>query len=604
MIRITKKFVTPACFLLIMSMCLVAKAASPTVQPADMIIYDGKVWTVDESLPRAHAIAIRNGHIVRVGEDAQVMALKGPSTKMIDLKGALALPGFIDAHTHFENATEWYFQASLNDIDREHDLIETISEITKRVPKGMWITGGDWGRSAARKALTSKAVYKEYVPSLDAVDRITPDHPVLIRRHDGAYFINSKGMALLHFNGTTPNPLDGELVRDPSTGKLSGMLLGAAGPQISLMLPPKSRARTLVAARAILAELNSYGLTGIHDISRVDAISQTKIFHSDIERSFSDVTIFTDLKAAGDLSLRVYPIVALGSWSDLKQHGITPGSGDDLIRYGAVKAFIDGSLMFEPFDNNPSWNPNYAGNFAFRVVDGNNLEKDIIGADSAGFDIATHVLGDKAHSLLLDWYEAAIKANPPRDRRFRLIHAWYPALSEIERAGRIHAIADITPAQFTDDLPTLEAKLGPSRLKTAYAWRTMIDNGIRLDLVSDWPGNFNKHSTWPIKPLELMQTAVLRDQLAQKYIKTPLAPQALTIQEAIRAYTINPAFASHEENIKGSIREGKLADIVILSRDILKLPADKITSARILYTILGGKIVYNSNQGPASGAQQ
>lgn len=572
--------------------CVALGGASAAAQPADMIIHDGKVWTVDPAQPTAQAIAIRSGHIVRIGSEKDVMALAGPRTQLIDLKGALALPGFIDAHTHFENATQWFFQAPLNDVDREQDMTERLAEVARRVPKGMWITGGDWGLIAARKSRMAKAGYHEYAPSLAAIDRITPDHPVLLRRHDGAYFINSKGLALLHFDATTPNPADGEFEHDPATGQLTGMLFGTVGPRTAQALPPTSRAKTLVAARALLAELNSYGLTGIHDIARVDAISQTKIFHADIERSFSDVTIFTDLKAAGDLTLRVYPILALGSWAQLKDHGITPGSGDDMIRYGALKLFVDGSLMFKPFSNNPPSNPNFAGSLAYRVVSEENLAKDIVGADSAGFDIAAHVLGDKAHWLLLNWYEAAIKANPPRDRRFRLIHAWYPALREIERAGNIHAIADVTPAQFEDDLPTLEAKLGPERLKTAYAWRTMIEHGIRLDLVSDWPGAFDKRRASPINPLELMEAAVLRDQMARAFIKTPLKPQALTIEEAIRAYTINPAYASHEDAVKGSISVGKLADIVILSRDILRIPADQLASTHVLYTILGGRVVY------------
>lgn len=580
------------------------RPAAPAEPPADLIIHHGKVWTVDDAHPTAEAIAVRAGHIMRVGGEGEVMALRGPLTRVIDLEGGLALPGFIDAHTHFENATLAFFEAPLNDVDDEAALIDRLAEVTRRVPKGLWITGGDWGLVPARKAHAAKADYHEYEPSLAAIDRVTPDHPILLRRHDGSYFINSKGLSLLHLGATTPNPADGEFQRDPATGRLTGMLFGTAGPRVSLMLPPVSRARTLIAARAILAELNGYGLTGIHDIARLDAISQTKLYHADIERSFSDVTIFTDLQAAGDLTLRVYPILALGSWADLKAHGISPGSGDDMIRYGALKAFIDGSYMFKPFDNNPAYNPDFAGDLAFRVVDEKNLEAAVIGADSLGFDLAVHVLGDKAHWLLLNWYEAAIRANPSRDRRFRLIHAWYPALREIERAGRIHAIADITPGQLIDDLPSLEAKLGPERLKTAYAWRTMINHGIRINLVSDWPGTFDKRKLSPINPLELMQAAVLRDALARPFFKTPQPSQALTIQEAIRAYTINPAYASHEEAIKGSITAGKLADIVVLSRDILTMPAEQLTSAKVRYTILGGKIVYSAPGDLRAGARR
>nr|WP_299913441.1 amidohydrolase [Sphingomonas bacterium] len=580
-------------------LALLAFVAAPAVTraqepPADLILHNGKIWTVDDTRPVAEAVAVRGDRIVRVGSEGEVMALRGKATRLIDLHGELALPGFIDAHTHFENATDWFYEVALNDVDSEPALLSRLAEAIRRVPKGMWITGGDWGTLPARKARAAKTPYREYEPSVAAVDRISADHPLLLRRHDGAYFINSKGLELLHLGDRTPDPADGAYGRDPGTGRLTGMLLGSAGSRVALMLPPKSRARTLIAARALLAELNGYGITGIHDIARVDAISQARIFHADVERSYSDVSIFTDLRATGDLTIRVYPILALDSWSDLASHGITPGSGDDMIRYGALKSFVDGSYMFKPFSNNPRDNPDYAGDLTFRVLDEKDMAASMAGADRLGFDLATHVMGDKAHWLLLNWYEAAIKANPARDRRFRLIHGWYPALGEIERAGRIRAIADVTPSQFYDDLPSLEAKLGPERLRTAYAWRTMIDHGLRLDLVSDWPGSFDKAHPSPINPLELIQGAVLRDEIARRTIKTPLPPQALTIQEAIRAYTINPAFASREEAIKGSITPGKLADIVILSRDILTIPPADLTSARVLFTILGGKIVYEA----------
>jgi predicted amidohydrolase YtcJ len=284
----------------------------------------------------------------------------------------------------------------------------------------------------------------------------------------------------------------------------------------------------------------------------------------------------------------VYPLLTLRVWRELLDYGIRPGSGDEMIRYGGLKAFVDGFLMFDPYVNNP----NYAGSLTFRVVDEQTMENDIVSADSAGFDSAVHVIGDKAHNLLLNWYEAAIARNRPRDRRFRLIHAWYPSPKDIQRAGRMKAIAEITPYHLLRDVLGIERSLGPERAKTAHAWRTMIQNGIRLNLVSDFPGSFDKSSLSPVHPLENMFYAIARQHVSGIPPGGWHAGEAMTIQEAIQAYTINPAFASHEEHLKGNITEGKLADLVVLSRDVLSIEPRELLSTEVLYTVFDGRIVY------------
>ena len=253
--------------------------------------------------------------------------------------------------------------------------------------------------------------------------------------------------------------------------------------------------------------------------------------------------------------MRVYALLTLAVWREIVSCGIQPRTDEGLLRFGALKAFIDGFLMEKPYEDDPD----YAGDFTFRFVDEATMAADIAGADAAGFDPVVHTIGDKAHRLLLDWYEAAVRANPARDRRFRVIHAWYPSAREVERIGKLGLIADITPQHQAND-GVVERRLGPQRARTAHAWRSLRDAGARLDLVSDWPGSFNE--------------------------------QALTVAEAIAAYTINPAFASYEEDLKGSITAGKLADLVVVSRDILSAPPEAIRQAEIDLTILGGKVVY------------
>lgn len=559
-------------------------------QAIDLILHNAVVWTVDDARPRAQAVAISGNRIVKVGDDAEVLELRDADTRVLDLQGKLVLPGFIDAHTHFENATEWFFEARLIDVDSEPVLLQRLQETARRVPAGMWITGYDWGAHAAAKARRAGRQYLAFDPSLAEVDRITPDHPVLLRRHDGSYFINSKGMALARIGRDSPNPGNGEYQRDPATGELTGMLFGSAGERMALTLPPPSMARTLIAAERLVKQLNRYGITGIHDIARVDGISQQHIYHTNVERSNSDLAIFTGLRERGQLSVRVSPILTLTNWRDYPGHGIAAGGGDELIHYSALKAFVDGFYMEQPYLDNPD----YAGGLTFRVVDEATMEADVVAADRLGFDPAVHAIGDKAHRLLLDWYEKAIAANPARDRRMRIIHAWYPAMREIERAGRIGAIAEITPNHLIREIDAIDRKLGPQRAETAFAWRTMIDNGVRLNIVSDWPGSFDRGSTNPLDPMENLYHALTRADLDGEPGGGWHPDQALTIEEAIRAYTINPAFTSHEEAIKGSITEGKLADLVVLSDNILELPLRQLLRTKVVHTIFDGRVVYTA----------
>ena len=564
-----------------------ALCAAPV--PADLILHNGKVWTVDQARPVAQAVAVRGSEIVKIGSDAAVLALKGNHTRVIDLKGRLVLPGFDDAHTHFENAVQWFFEALAMDVTDETALLKRVHEATERVPKGMWITGTDWSALAAWSAEKKKQPYHPFAPHLALLDAVTPDHPVLLRRYDRVYFANSRALQLARVTEHTPDPLGGRYEKDAATGKLTGILTGTAGELMEKMLPPFTKAEKLVGARGVMREFNERGITSIHDIARLDEISQGQIFQTFTERSYSDVSLFRDLESKGGLSVRVYAFMPLQVWSELDAHGIHPGSGDDLIRYGVLKDFTDGSLMFEPFENHPG----NAGSWVFRFPGEEQMQRNILAADRAGYDIGIHVLGDRALHAVLDWYETAIKQNGPRDRRFRLIHAWYATADDLERAGRLHLIADVTPGQLTEDPEAVERAIGPERSKTAFAWNTMLRNGVKLDIVSDMPGLYNKQEVASFDPLANMYSAITRKK-PHGSAAAWHPEQSITLPEAIEAYTANPAFASHEEKHKGTITEGKLADLVVLSKDILAGPPEELLSTRVVYTILGGKIVFES----------
>jgi len=509
-----------------------------------------------------------------------VLRLKGSATQVIDLNERLLLPGFIDAHTHFGNAAAWTFRLGLYEESDARQAIDKVAAAARRVPEGFWITGGDLGAAAAWSADTAGRP-RPAPPAIDrhALDAAAPRNPVLLRRVDGAYVANSQALSRARFGRTAPDPRGGRVERDAVTGEPTGVLHGRAGERMVELVSPSSLEYILAGARLALEDLRTVGITSIHDVARLPEVSRRHVFHTDVERSATDLDIFRELQRRDELTVRVYALLTLAVWRDIVGCGIAPRSDDGLIRFGGLKAFIDGFLMEKPYANDSD----YAGDFTFRFVDEATMAADIIGADRAGFDPVVHTIGDRAHRLLLDWYEAAVRANPPRDRRLRVIHAWYPSAREVQRIGKLRLIADVTPQHLMNDVGSVERRLGPERARTAHAWRSLCDSGARLDLVSDWPGSFNEQQKIPLAPLENIALAVGREWHPE---------QALTVAEAVAAYTANPAYASYEEDRKGSISEGKLADLVVLSRDILALKAEGIRSTRVDVTILGGRVIH------------
>jgi predicted amidohydrolase YtcJ len=453
----------------------------------------------------------------------------------------------------------------------------------------MWITAIDMsGKAAWAAEKKNDASFKPLQPVLADVDAAAGDHPVLLKRYDGAAFLNTRGMELIHLNPEMPDPTGGRYGRD-AAGRLNGMQYGKAAQVTGAIVPEPTMAVKLIASRGVEAQMNAFGITSIHDIARLDAISQLQTYTVDIERSYSDVDIFRNLEKRGELTVRVYAFQPLRSWPQLAQFGVTPGSGDELVRFGILKDFVDGGWMQEPYANRP----NYQGGVTFRFTTDAEERSWIDSADKAGFDLGFHTLGDKALSTLLDWYSEAVRVNGPRaDRRDRIIHMWYAKPEEIHQAGAMHLIADVTPAQLLEDPDAVTRQFGPERAKTAYAWRSMIDAGMRVDLVSDMPGLYNRTEASPYNPLENMYYAITR-QNAEGLPSGGWHPeQCMTLKEAVAAYTINPAFASHEENIKGSITAGKLADLVVLSEDIFAAKPAELLRTKVTMTMLGGKVVY------------
>lgn len=565
-----------------------ARAQAPAF--ADTILFDGKLWTVDSALPEAQAIAIAGDTILRVGTDSEVLSLRGPHTRVLDLHGARVLPGFNDAHTHFENATQWFYEARLVDVRTEEELKARVVEAAARVPTGMWITAYDANGMPAWSAPRTVA-FQPLVPSLRDLDAAAGEHPLMIRRYNGVIFLNRRAMAIARLTDLASDPPGGHYDRDPVTHHLTGALHGKAADQLTNILPPATMATKLIAARGVLHDLNSVGITSIHDIARSDAISQLQTYNADIERSYTDVDIFRSLERQGQLTVRVYAFQPLRSSSQLPAFGIHPGSGDNLVRFGILKEFLDGSWMLQPYANRPD----YSGDVTFRFTGDADERRMIREADHAGWDIGIHTLGDRALATVLDWYTDAEKANGARPgRRDRIIHMWYANPDLIRRAGEMQLIADVTPNQLLADPGKIDKVAGPDRAKWAFAWRSMIDAGMKLDLVSDMPDLYNRTEVSPINPLENIYSAITRKDIHGQPAGGWHPEQCITLKEAIEAYTINPAYASHEEEIKGSLRAGKLADLVVFSHDILAGPAEQLLSTHVVLTMLGGSIIYRA----------
>ncbi|WP_432875212.1 amidohydrolase [Kribbella sp. CA-245084] len=561
---------------------------SPQAEAVDLVVYGGIVWTADPHRPLASALAVAGDRIVRVGDDAEILQLAGEDTEVLDLDGRMVCPGFNDAHTHFENAVDWYFQVALTDVNDQPRLEERVAATAARLTPGVWITGGDLGDFASTRG--GDVTLLE--PDLAAIDALTPDNPLLIRRADHQYFANSRALGVANIDRATPDPRGGRYGRNAG-GELTGMLYGQAGEFVNRLVTPMSLEQKLLGARGVMAELNAVGITSIHDIARLPAVTEETIPPVFLERSFSNAQIFRTLADRGELSVRVYAFLPLDTHDRLAGHGVTPKSGDEWLRFGALKIFVDSGAMLPPFDPADAPGTGLTDGWSYRFVGEERLAELVLAGDAAGFDIGVHVQGDRGCRIAIDAFEQAAHLNEPRDRRHRLIHAWHLADDDFARAGKLGLVADVTPDQLLLYSTNLDRAIGPARAANAFAWRRMIDSDVTVNLVSDLPGAFNKSHVAEVDPLRNMYAAITRTS-GDSAEAEPFHPdQAITVDEALLAYTANPAYSAHEEDVKGSLTPGKLADFIILTEDIRTGAPDTLLRAAVERTYLAGRLVHS-----------
>ena len=530
----------------------------------DLIILNGSVRTMDSSRPLAEAVAISEQRIVRLGSNQQIRSLAGPRTRIIDAGQGTVLPGFNDAHVHFLAGGFSLGNVDLRPAVSAQDMARRLAEHVPNAPHGGWILGGDWDHESWSRPVPGSAL----LPTRALIDAFTPAHPVLINRLDGHMALaNSLALKLAGINRTTADPPGGLIVRDPGTGEPTGILKDSAQSLVERVIPPKSRAEKRAAAVAACRHATAVGITSVTDVSADD-----------------DLALYQDLHRCGELGVRLYAARSIVSWETLTE--VVPASQNTMLHNGVLKGFSDGSLgsstalFFEAYADAPE----VRGLLFDQMLPEGIMKQRVQAADRRGLQVMVHAIGDEANLRILDLYEQVADANGPRDRRFRIEHAQHLRPSEIPRFGRQKVIASMQPYHAADDGRWCEQRLGAQRCQGAYAFRSLLDSGALLAFGSDW-------TVAPLNPLLGIKAAVTRQTLDGRNPGGWVPEQKISLDEAIRAYTLGSAYAEFAEGLKGSLAPGKLADLVVLDQDIYQGEPDQIDRARVRLTVLDGKVV-------------
>ena len=536
--------------------------------PVTLILFNGKIWTVNPAEPEAQAVAIAGNRIVAVGTDAEILKLKDPETTQLDLEGRRMLPGFNDAHVHFfaggANLTGPQLRYSRSEIE----LRDTLGAFARRVPQGRWITGGNWDHENWTPAR---------LPTRELIDPVTRDWPVFIKRLDGHMSLaNSLALKLAGVDRNTKDVPGGVIVRDDQ-GEPTGILKDAAQSLVTKVIPPPSAAEIRDAIKAAQTYANAQGITSVQDMSGAPDIFR----------------VYQSMMHDGELRVRISAHQPLMTWERPAAVGLTADFGNEYLHVGALKGYADGSLgsttalLFQPYLDAPQT----SGIPSAELSNPEQMWRNMESADAAGLQIAVHAIGDKANNTILNMYERLENEHGIRDRRLRIEHAQHLLPSDIPRFGKLHVIASMQPYHLEDDGRWAEKRIGPERAKTAYAFRSLLDSGATLAFGSDW-------DVAPMTPLMAIYGAVTRRTLDGKHPDGWIPEQKISVAEAVNAYTMGSAYASFEDKVKGSIEPGKLADFVILSDDIFTIDPAKIADTKVVQTIFDGKIILGPQGSP------
>ena len=527
---------------------------------ADLVITNANVHTIDSKRPTARSIAVVGDKIVAVGSDADTKPLIGSKTKVIDASGKLVVPGFNDAHVHFMETGYQLSSVDLRDAKTPQEFVARIKAFAAKIPKRRWIQGGQWDHENWTP---------NNLPTAALIDAATPDNPVFINRLDGHMALaNSLAMKLAGVNKEVKDIAGGEIVRD-AAGNPTGIFKDAAMGYVERSIPAFAFEQRLEAAQAASDYAASLGVTSVQDMSA----------------NGTEIGVYQELLRRGTLKTRIYNCSPLAEYKRWSNTGVRYAFGDPMLRVGCVKGYTDGSLgsttawFFDPYLDAPNTSGLPMGDVT------TTMKQDIIAADKAGLQVNIHAIGDKANATILDYYAELDRVNGVRDRRFRIEHAQHLRQEDIKRFGSQKVIASMQPFHVIDDGRWAWKRLDEKRLKGTYAFRALLDTGAVLAFGSDSP-------VAPLNPLYGVYAAVTRRTLDGKNPNGWLPEQKISVEETVKAFTWGSAYAEFQENAKGTIEAGKLADFVILSDDIFTIDPVKIRDVRVLLTVVNGNVVY------------
>ena len=536
-------------------------AQRATVRRPDLVILNARIYTVDNARPMASALAVRDGRIVFVGSDSEARVLARASTRVVDLRGRTVIPGMVDAHAHLVGLATSLRNVLLAGSTSYDEVIRRVTERARTTRPGEWVQGRGWDQNLWPD---------KNFPTHEALSRATPNNPVVLRRIDGhAILANAMAMRLAGITAATKDPEGGKILR-LQNGAPSGVFVDNAAGLVSSKIPSASNATLREATLSAVAEANRWGLTGIHDAGEPRRA----------------IEIIESLAREGRFNLRNYIMVSDNA-ADIRYYtnrGPRNGLYGGRIWVRAIKAYADGALgsrgaaLLAAYSDDP-------GNTGLLVSQPAHLQQVAERGLRTGFQVNTHAIGDRGNRIALDAYAAALRAVPTADHRFRIEHAQVVSPQDIPRFSQLGVIPSMQASHQTSDMRWAEARVGPQRVRGAYAWRSLLNTGVVIPNGSDFPVE-------EVNPLISFHSAVSRQDATNWPAGGWYPDQVMTRDEALRAMTIWPAYAAFQEKELGSLTPGKYADFVVLDRDIMQIAPTEILATRVLATYLGGKIVY------------
>jgi predicted amidohydrolase YtcJ len=564
------------------------------ITPADLILLNGEIFTADVENPSARALAVTGNKITAVvSDDAKLKKHIGEKTEVIDLEGKFVTPGIIDGHVHFNRAGSLIIDANLMTVSDEPGLREEIGRVAGLLERDEWITGGLWGAYEQWSLGDTGEVSTEkkiaWRPARTMIDDLTPDNPCLLCRFDYKEWLANT--AALKAAGLENEKIDGMEIGPDGTP--TGLIFGAS-PALKRLrdaVKPKSHNRMLDENRAALKALREAGVVEIHDIASPEQTAR-----------------FIELQENGELTCRVWLRPDLSRGAELKEQGFTMGfhpktkQKDTWLRFGALKGYIDGimgthgALFFEPYDDQPDnyghWRRHTSDDPEQKVGNMEKMYNFISIGLEGGFVPNVHAIGTRGVAEMLDLYERL--KNEGKDLTgFRVIHAQVIRPEDFSRFKALNVIAEVNPYHISDDMRWMEERIGQERCKGAYAFRSLLDNGAILSFGSDWPGT--SAALYHMHPKYLIYAAVARKTLNGEPEEGWFPEQRISVEDALKAYTINNAYAAFEDDIRGSLEQGKLADITIFDRNLLEIPDEEILQVEVTHTIIDGKIIFKKD---------